>query len=90
MKFELGPVKPYVPPAFSGGDLALFDSLSDGSAFDEQAYSLVEPADNMLILFPSSFWHEVRKVDCASGAYADSRFTLNGWIGVEKTAKTNS
>lgn len=78
------------PRAFSGGDLALFDSLSDGSAFDEQAYSLVEPADNMLILFPSSFWHEVRKVDCASGAYADSRFTLNGWIGVEKTAKTNS
>lgn len=25
MKFELGPVKPYVPPAFSGGDLAPLD-----------------------------------------------------------------
>lgn len=75
------------PRAFTGGGLALFDSLSDGSAFEAQAYSLVEPADNMLILFPSSFWHEVQRVDCASGAYADSRFTLNGWIGVEKTVK---
>ncbi len=75
------------PRAFTGGALALFDSLSDGSAFEAQAYSLVEPADNMLILFPSSFWHEVQRVNCASGAYADSRFTLNGWIGVEKIAK---
>lgn len=78
------------PRAFSGGGLALFDSLSDGSAFAAQTYSLVEPEDNMLIFFPSSFWHEVQRVDCASGAYADSRFTLNGWIGVEKIAEAKS
>ncbi|MEO8559984.1 MAG: 2OG-Fe(II) oxygenase [Rhodospirillales bacterium] len=77
------------PRAFSGGGLALFDSMSDGSRYNPQIYSLVEPADNSLIIFPSSFWHEVQQVRCQSGAYADSRFTLNGWIGVarEKDAK---
>jgi Rps23 Pro-64 3,4-dihydroxylase Tpa1-like proline 4-hydroxylase len=74
------------PQAFSGGGLALYDSLSDGSQFNPQGYSLVEPQDNSLILFPSSFWHEVRQVSCPSQGYADSRFTLNGWIGVKRAA----
>jgi len=72
------------PRAFSGGGLALFDSLTDGSRYSAQLYSLVEPADNSLIVFPSAFWHEVQKVSCPGGAYADSRFTLNGWIGIKR------
>jgi hypothetical protein len=71
------------PRAFSGGALALYDSLSDGSQFAKQSYSLVEPANNSLIVFPAGFWHEVQKVSCPSRSYGASRFTLNGWIGVK-------
>lgn len=77
------------PRAFSGGGLALFDSLTDGSRYSAQLYSLVEPVDNSLILFPAHFWHEVQKVSCPGGAYADSRFTLNGWIGVKRLKDAN-
>jgi predicted 2-oxoglutarate/Fe(II)-dependent dioxygenase YbiX len=72
------------PRGFSGGGLALFDTLGEGARYNAQVYSLVEPEDNSLIIFPSSFWHEVQQVSCPSGAYADSRFTLNGWIGVKR------
>ncbi len=73
------------PRAFDGGALALYDSLSDGAGFQAENYSLVDPVDNALIIFPSSFWHEVQQINCPSGAYADSRFTLNGWIGVKRS-----
>ncbi len=76
------------PKRFGGGELALYDTHHDGAGFDAQAFSLVEPQDNMLIVFPARFWHEVRPVSCPGGAYADSRFTLNGWIGVARAPAT--
>lgn len=69
------------PRGFSGGDLLLFDSTGDGRNFAARSFTRVVPRDNMLIVFPSRFWHEVEAVRC-DGGYADSRFTLNGWIGV--------
>jgi SM-20-related protein len=68
------------PRGFEGGGLRLFDSAGNG--FVEHSYSKVLPLDNRLVLFPSHIWHEVEPVSCASGLYEDSRFTLNGWLGV--------
>jgi Rps23 Pro-64 3,4-dihydroxylase Tpa1-like proline 4-hydroxylase len=34
----------------------------------------------MLLLFPSTNDHEVLPVRVPTGAFADSRFTINGWI----------
>ncbi len=73
-----------LPRAFSGGGLALYDSIGDEGQYNPQRYSLVEPTDNTLIIFPATFWHEVQKVTCPNGAYGDGRFTLNGWIGVPR------
>jgi excisionase family DNA binding protein len=34
----------------------------------------------MLVLFPSSYSHEVLPVKCPTRKFAHSRFTANGWI----------
>jgi SM-20-related protein len=70
------------PRGFDGGSLRLFDMTPDGSNYFDQAWSKVLPRDNRLVLFPSPVWHEVEEVRCRSGLYEDSRFTLNGWLGV--------
>jgi len=65
------------PKPFSGGELRL-----DGHAAcaDPTPYETVVPERNMLVVFPSALLHEVLPVHCASRAFADSRFTLNGWL----------
>lgn len=70
------------PRGFEGGGLRLFDTTPDGSNYFDQGWSKVLPRDNRLALFPSHVWHEVEEVRCRSGLYEDSRFTLNGWLGV--------
>lgn len=72
------------PRGFAGGGLRLYDSMEEGNAFSERGYTRVDPADNRLVLFPSYVWHEVESVNCASGLYADGRFTVNGWFGVAR------
>jgi Rps23 Pro-64 3,4-dihydroxylase Tpa1-like proline 4-hydroxylase len=69
------------PTPFTGGELRIFDLRS----FDEQArrgarYTEIQPAQNQIVFFPSSYLHEIALVECPSGAFADSRFTVNGWI----------
>lgn len=68
------------PKTFEGGDLALYDSDVSAGLFSERHFTKVAPVDNRLLVFPSSAQHEVLMVRCASGAYEDSRFTLNGWV----------
>lgn len=70
------------PLGFDGGGLRMFDTSEDGGQYFDQAYSKVLPRDNRIVFFPSYVWHEVEKVTCRSGLYEDSRFTLNGWLGV--------
>jgi Rps23 Pro-64 3,4-dihydroxylase Tpa1-like proline 4-hydroxylase len=60
------------PKQHSGGELVFFGP--DGT---EQ---VLEPDNDMLILFDPCTRHEVRPVSCPSGRFADSRFTLNGWL----------
>ena len=76
------------PRGFVGGGLRLFDSMEAANHFGERAYTRVDPADNRLVMFPSYVWHEVEAVSCTSGRYEDSRFTVNGWFGVARSAPT--
>jgi Rps23 Pro-64 3,4-dihydroxylase Tpa1-like proline 4-hydroxylase len=55
------------PRPFSGGELKIYASTT-------------EPHGDTLILFPSSSAHEVLPVEVPSRQFADSRFTVNGWI----------
>jgi SM-20-related protein len=63
-----------LPKPFSGGDLLLY-----GPDTGEQV-TAIEPQNNCLISFVSTCWHEVDFVRCPSRAFADSRFTINGWL----------
>jgi SM-20-related protein len=69
------------PKAFTGGELRLFDRRWNGGRWEAaEAFQDLVPEHNMLILFPSSALHEIRPVCCPGGGFADSRFTVNGWL----------
>ena len=44
------------------------------------SYQTVVPQQNQIVFFPCSLLHEITPVECRSRAFADSRFTLNGWL----------
>jgi len=62
------------PKAFDGGALRLY-AIGDDAAFVD-----VPPTHNSLLIFPSWAPHEVRPVRCPSGAFMDSRFSINCWV----------
>lgn len=69
------------PKAFSGGEFRLFHSRIENGAYccgDHAAD--VAPLNNSILFFPSYCQHEVLPVRCPTGRFADSRFTVNGWI----------
>jgi SM-20-related protein len=69
------------PNAFRDGMLRIYDSrLENGEYVSAGTYKSVAPRHNRLVFFPSSRWHEVRPVNCPSRAFADSRFTVHGWV----------
>jgi Rps23 Pro-64 3,4-dihydroxylase Tpa1-like proline 4-hydroxylase len=66
------------PKAFGGGELRLHRfGATLGAAED---FIEIEPDQNSLVVFPSWAPHEVRPVTCPSGAFGDSRFSVNCWI----------
>ncbi len=68
------------PKSFSGGALRLHDRQVDKGLLTAAAtYKDIEPLDNSLVFFDSRELHEVLPVICPSRAFADSRFTINGW-----------
>jgi Rps23 Pro-64 3,4-dihydroxylase Tpa1-like proline 4-hydroxylase len=64
------------PKAFDGGELRLY-------AFGEEAFVDIEPSENAFVAFPSFAAHEVLPVTCPSGAFEDSRFSVNCWLHCE-------
>lgn len=69
------------PKQFSGGELRLYETDLDGSMVTASDHShTVEPLNNRIVFFDSRCKHEVLPVRCPSQQFADSRFTLNGWI----------
>lgn len=69
------------PKSFSGGELLIYDSKIENNVYvNAETFKTVEPRNNSIIFFLSRYMHEVLPVNCPSQAFADSRFTINGWI----------
>jgi SM-20-related protein len=69
------------PKAFSGGELVIYDSKIENNYYVKaDSFHTVEPRNNSIVFFPSRYMHEVLPISCPSRKFADSRFTINGWI----------
>jgi Rps23 Pro-64 3,4-dihydroxylase Tpa1-like proline 4-hydroxylase len=73
------------PRQFEGGELRLHDSPGDErpvgpGSYQTGSYQSIVPQQNQIVFFPCSVLHEITPVECSSRAFADSRFTLNGWL----------
>jgi SM-20-related protein len=69
------------PKEFRGGELRIYDSRWEKGTYVPTAnYRAIVPEQNQAVLFWSSLAHEITPVECPGGAFADSRFTLNGWF----------
>ena len=73
------------PKAFTGGQLKLYNSQGKAPSKKRTAQTIT-PQQNVLVLFPSSYDHEVLPVRCPSRAFGNSRFTVNGWFIREESA----
>jgi Rps23 Pro-64 3,4-dihydroxylase Tpa1-like proline 4-hydroxylase len=69
------------PNPFSGGELRIHDARLEGDSYvSEGSYQTIVPRQNQIVFFPCDLMHEITPVQCASPLFADSRFTLNGWL----------
>ena len=69
------------PRQFEGGELRIHDArLQDGVYVSEDRYQAIVPQQNQIVFFPCEMLHEITPVKCDSQLFADSRFTLNGWL----------
>ncbi len=69
------------PKQYSGGELVIYDSkVENGYYVAADTFHAIAPTHNSIVFFPSYYMHEVKPVVCPSRAFADSRFTINGWV----------
>jgi SM-20-related protein len=69
------------PRRFDGGELRIHDArLEEGVYVSEGSYQTIVPQQNQIVFFPCQLMHEITPVKCCSQRFADSRFTLNGWL----------
>jgi Rps23 Pro-64 3,4-dihydroxylase Tpa1-like proline 4-hydroxylase len=69
------------PRQFEGGELRIHDArLEDGVYVSDGHYQTIIPRQNQIVFFPCQLLHEITPVKCSSQLFADSRFTLNGWL----------
>jgi Rps23 Pro-64 3,4-dihydroxylase Tpa1-like proline 4-hydroxylase len=69
------------PRRFEGGELLIYDARLEGDNYaSEGSYQTIIPQQNQIVFFPCELLHEITPVKCPSGQFADSRFTLNGWL----------
>jgi Rps23 Pro-64 3,4-dihydroxylase Tpa1-like proline 4-hydroxylase len=69
------------PAQFEGGELRIHDSRRErGTYISEGSYQTIVPRQNQIVFFPCELMHEITPVNCPSGLFVDSRFTLNGWL----------
>jgi Rps23 Pro-64 3,4-dihydroxylase Tpa1-like proline 4-hydroxylase len=64
------------PKRFEGGCLRLHRI---GAQPGDEGHD-IPPEQNSLVVFPSWGPHEVMRVSCPSGEFADSRFAVNCWV----------
>jgi Rps23 Pro-64 3,4-dihydroxylase Tpa1-like proline 4-hydroxylase len=69
------------PKAFEGGELRIHDAHLEESVYvTDGSYQTITPRQNQIVFFPCELMHEITPVKCASQAFSDSRFTINGWL----------
>jgi len=69
------------PRQFEGGELRIHDAhLENGRYISDGTYQTIVPRQNQIVFFPCELQHEITAVTCSSQLFADSRFTLNGWL----------
>jgi hypothetical protein len=69
------------PRRFSGGELRLYPTrMIEGRMTPADRAHTLSPRQDTIVFFPSKNEHEVLPVRVPSRAFADSRFTVNGWI----------
>jgi len=69
------------PRQFEGGELRIHDAtLEEGTYVSAGSYQTIIPRQNQIVFFPCELLHEITPVNCTSQLFADSRFTLNGWL----------
>lgn len=71
------------PKPFRGGELLIYDwRMENQYPVPVGVRKTIVPRQNEVVFFESACLHEVQKVECPTRRFADSRFTLNGWIHV--------
>jgi len=69
------------PKQFAGGELRIHDARLEPNGYEsEGSYQAIVPQQNQIVFFPCELMHEITAVNCPSRQFADSRFTLNGWL----------
>jgi len=68
------------PKGFTGGQLKVYDSQGEVPEPGKRTAQTITPRQNALVLFPSSYDHEVLPVRCPSRRFRNGRFTVNGWF----------
>ncbi|MFS8880397.1 2OG-Fe(II) oxygenase, partial [Synechococcus sp. H55.11] len=76
------------PKPYRGGELRIYDTQRQKPhpPILHGAYDEVIPTNNSIVFFPSSCIHEILPVFSPSQAFADSRFTINTWLGTKQLA----
>ncbi|MEN9232180.1 MAG: 2OG-Fe(II) oxygenase [Thermostichus sp. DG02_5_bins_236] len=71
------------PKPYRGGELRIYDTQRrrPDPPLMHGAYDEVVPSNNSMVFFLSSCLHEILPVFSPSQALADSRFTINTWLG---------
>jgi Rps23 Pro-64 3,4-dihydroxylase Tpa1-like proline 4-hydroxylase len=69
------------PQRYSGGELRIFEAEQiDGREVPTDRSQILSPRQDVVVFFPSDNEHELLPVRVPSKSFADSRFTVNGWI----------
>ena len=68
-----------LPKHYKGGDLLLFDTLTEEDGHSMK-YTRISPVYNSILFFPSTAFHQVTPISLDTDNYLDGRYTLNGWI----------
>jgi Rps23 Pro-64 3,4-dihydroxylase Tpa1-like proline 4-hydroxylase len=69
------------PKQFAGGELRIHDARLGSNGYESEGrYQAIAPEQNQIVFFPCELMHEITAVNCPSRQFADSRFTLNGWL----------
>ena len=69
------------PKPYQGGELRLYEMVErDNHWHMTGAYNDIVTSNNLLVIFPSYFMHEVLPVVEPARQFSNSRFTLNGWV----------